>query len=67
MHKIFLSTKHLYQNSTRPRKHLRNILIPVCPLPVVSLLCGRLDEEGVGGEWVKVDQRGLLSPDAVVD
>lgn len=48
-------------------KHLRDILIPVCPFPVVSLLCGRLDEEGVGGEGVKVDQRGLLSPAAVCD
>lgn len=42
-----------------------HILVPVCAFPVVSLLCGRLDEEGVGGKGVKVDQGGLLSPAAV--
>lgn len=44
----------------------RYVLIPVCTLPVVPLLRGRLDEQRVGGEGVKVDQRGLLSPAAAV-
>lgn len=38
-----------------------SLLIPVCSLSVDSLLCGRLNEEGVRGEGVKVDQGGLLS------
>lgn len=38
-----------------------SLLIPVCSLSVDSLLRGRLNEEGVRGEGVKVDQGGLLS------
>lgn len=41
---------------------MSDILIPVCPLPVILLLSGRLDEKGFRGEGVDVDQRGLASP-----
>lgn len=36
-------------------------------LPVDSLLCDGLDEEGVGGKGVEVDQGGLVSSAAVCD
>lgn len=36
-------------------------------LPVDSLLRDRLDEEGVGGKGVEVDQGGLMSSAAVCD
>lgn len=63
-----LGTDHSLQPKVfLTRQCLSNILIPVGPLPVVSLLCGRLDEEGVGGEGVKVDQGGLQSSAAVCE
>lgn len=59
--KSFLAKRYqVFQN-------IWDVLIPVCPLPIVSLLCGRLDEEGIRGEGVKVDQRCLLFPTAVCD
>lgn len=57
----------VHMTNTTTHINNTNILIPVWSFPVDPLLRDGLDEEGVRGKGVKVDQGGLVSSAAVCD